>query len=66
VAACSPPAVVLPVLLDSGMETYMAFQDPGLPSLVVIGKDGRLARYHSGYLEDMATTVKGEVTELLK
>jgi cytochrome c biogenesis protein CcmG/thiol:disulfide interchange protein DsbE len=56
----------LPVLLDSGQETYMAFHAPGLPSLVVIGKDGRLARYHSGFLEDMAATVKGEVTELLK
>jgi cytochrome c biogenesis protein CcmG/thiol:disulfide interchange protein DsbE len=56
----------LPVLLDSGKETYMAFHDPGLPSLVVIGKDGRLARYHSGFLEDMAARVKGEVMELLK
>jgi peroxiredoxin len=56
----------LPVLLDSGKETYTAFHDPGLPSLVVIGKDGRLARYHLGFLENMAATVKGEVTELLK
>ncbi|HEX4954817.1 MAG TPA: TlpA disulfide reductase family protein [Thermoanaerobaculia bacterium] len=56
----------LPVLLDSGRETYLAFHDPGLPSLVIIGKDGRLARYHSGFLEDMAATVKGEVAELLE
>jgi hypothetical protein len=44
----------------------MAFHDPGLPSLVVIGKDGRLARYHSGFLEEMAATVKGEVKALLE
>lgn len=56
----------LPVLLDSGKETYLAFHDPGLPSLIVIGKDGRLARYHSGFLEDMTATVKGEVMELLE
>ncbi|HEX5718955.1 MAG TPA: TlpA disulfide reductase family protein [Thermoanaerobaculia bacterium] len=56
----------LPVLLDSGKETFTAFHNPGLPSLVIVGKDGRLARYHSGVVEDMAAVVKGEVMELLK
>jgi thiol-disulfide isomerase/thioredoxin len=56
----------LPVLLDSGTETFAAFHNPGLPSLVIVGKDGRLARYHSGVLADMTATVKGEVIELLK
>jgi thiol-disulfide isomerase/thioredoxin len=56
----------LPVLLDSGKETFTAFHNPGLPSLIIVGKDGRLARYHSGVLENMTATVKGEVMELLK
>lgn len=56
----------LPVLLDSGKETFAAFHNPGLPSLVIVGKDGKLARYHSGVLPDMAAVVKGEVAELLK
>lgn len=56
----------LPVLLDSGSETFAAFHKPGLPSLVIVGKDGKLARYHSGVLPDMAAVVKAEVAELLK
>ncbi len=56
----------LPVLLDSGKEAFSAFHAPGLPSLVIIGRDGRLARYHSGVLPDMVETVRGEVQELLK
>jgi thiol-disulfide isomerase/thioredoxin len=56
----------LPVLLDSGGETFAAFHNPGLPSLVIVGKDGRLARYHSGVVEDMAAVIKGEVMALLK
>jgi thiol-disulfide isomerase/thioredoxin len=58
--------LALPVLLDQGNEAFSAFHNPGLPSLVIIGRDGRLARYHSGLLRDMVTTVRGEVMELLK
>lgn len=56
----------LPVLLDSGKETFAAFHNPGLPSLVILDKEGRLARYHSGVVKDMAAAVKAEVMELLK
>lgn len=56
----------LPVLLDSGKETFAAFHNPGLPSLVIVGKDGRLARYYSGGIKDMTETIRGEVLELLK
>ncbi|HVR99322.1 MAG TPA: TlpA disulfide reductase family protein, partial [Thermoanaerobaculia bacterium] len=56
----------LPVLLDQGNEAFSAFHNPGLPSLVIIGRDGRLARYHSGLLKDMVPTVRDEVLELLK
>ena len=56
----------LPVLLDSGTETFVAFHHPGLPSLVIVGKDGHLARYHSGVVKDMTSTIKGQVMELLE
>lgn len=56
----------LPVLLDLDKKAFSALHNPGLPSLVIIGRDGRLARYHSGVLPDMVETVRGEVEELLK
>ncbi len=56
----------LPVLLDQGNEAFSAFHNPGLPSLVIIGRDGRLARYHSDLLPDMVKTVRSEVLELVK
>jgi thiol-disulfide isomerase/thioredoxin len=55
----------LPVLLDSGKEAFAAFHNPGLPSLVIVGADGRLARYHSGRVPNMVETLKGEIRELL-
>jgi cytochrome c biogenesis protein CcmG, thiol:disulfide interchange protein DsbE len=56
----------LPVLLDSVHDAFSAFHEPGLPSLVIIGKDGRLARYHSSRIADMVKTVRSEVEELAK
>ncbi len=56
----------VPVLLDPGDAAFAAFQSPGLPSLVILDAEGRLARYHSGLLPDMVTTVRGEVAALLK
>jgi len=54
----------LPVLLDDQGKAFAAFHKPGLPSLVILGKDGKLARYYSGVLEDMTATVRKEVLEL--
>ena len=56
----------LPVLLDSGNKAFTAFHNPGLPSLVIVGPDGKLARYHSGLLEDMVAKVRQEVLELVE
>lgn len=56
----------LPVLLDSVHDAFSAFHEPGLPSLVIIGKDGRLARYYGSRIADMVKTVRGEVEELVK
>ena len=56
----------LPVLLDADHGAFSAFHSPGLPSLVILDRNGRLARYHSGLLKEMTATVKGEVLELVK
>lgn len=56
----------LPVLLDEQGKAFAAFHRPGLPSVVILSKDGKLARYHSGVLEDMTATVRKEVLELTK
>jgi len=56
----------LPVLLDTSHEAFSAFHNPGLPSLVIVDRDGKLARYHSGLLEKMTETVRREILELAK
>jgi len=56
----------LPVLLDPGSAAFSAFHNPGLPSLVILGKDGRLAGHYSGLMNEMVPTVRGEILELLK
>jgi peroxiredoxin len=56
----------VPLLLDNGGAAFAAFHNPGLPSLVIIDRQGRLARYHSGLLPDMVSTVREEVRELLQ
>jgi len=57
--------ITVPVLLDAGSGAFGAFHNPGLPSLVILDRRGRLARYHSGLLPRMVETVRGEVEELL-
>ncbi|HKH46246.1 MAG TPA: TlpA disulfide reductase family protein [Thermoanaerobaculia bacterium] len=54
----------LPVLLDSEGKAFAALHKPGLPSLVILSKDGKLVHYHSGLLEDMTATVRKEVLAL--
>ncbi len=56
----------LPVLLDAGGAAFSALHNPGLPSLVIIDRAGRLARYHSGLLPDMTATVEKEVRQLAR
>jgi thiol-disulfide isomerase/thioredoxin len=58
--------LTLPVLLDPGSKAFSAFQSPGLPSLVILDRNGHVARYHSGLLKEMVPTVRAEILELLK
>lgn len=56
----------LPVLLDVDRKVFAAFHNPGLPSLVILDREGRIARYHSDVIKDMVPTLRGEIQELLK
>jgi thiol-disulfide isomerase/thioredoxin len=54
----------VPVVLDVGGQAFGALHNPGLPSLLVVARDGTLARYYSGIREDMVELVRGDVKEL--
>ncbi len=56
----------LEVLVDHDDSAFAAFHNPGLPSLVIVDREGRLAEYHSGVLDDMSEAVKARVLELLE
>ena len=58
--------LALPVLLDPGSKAFAAFKNPGLPSLVILDRNGHIARYHSGLLKEMVPTLRAEILELLK
>ena len=58
--------LALPVLLDPGSKAFAAFQSPGLPSLVILDRNGHIACYHSGLLQEMVPTLQAEIRELLK
>ena len=50
-------------LLDLKSETFQAFGTPGLPSMVIIGPDGRILKYHQGSFPDMLEILKAEVKD---
>jgi peroxiredoxin len=56
----------LPVLLDYGSKAFEGFHSPGLPSVIVLDQNGRVARYHNGLLENMAATLQKDVEDLLR
>jgi thiol-disulfide isomerase/thioredoxin len=55
----------LPTLLDVDGAFFAAMHSPGLPSTVIVGADGSLARYHSGVQPDLRGVLELEVEELL-
>jgi cytochrome c biogenesis protein CcmG, thiol:disulfide interchange protein DsbE len=55
----------VPVLLDVGGAAFTAFHTPGLPSIVVLDREGRFAYYHNGLLPDMVAKIRGEAEILL-
>ena len=56
----------LTVLLDHGNAGFLAFHSPGLPSIIVLDREGKVVRYHAGLLDDMAGTLQKEVEEALR
>jgi len=56
----------LNVLLDVEDSAFSAFHKPGLPSLIIIDREGRIVDYHSGVLPDMVETVKAKLDELTR
>ena len=56
----------LPVVLDVGDRIFEAFGSPGLPSLFVIGPNGRIAARHTGLSPDLVNVVRAEIDRLLE
>jgi peroxiredoxin len=57
--------LTLTSLLDADDALFTACKSPGLPSLVVIGKDGRVAAVHQGLFPHVFETVQREVQTAL-
>lgn len=53
------------VLLDHDGKLFAAFHSPGLPSVIVLDRQGRIARYHSGLPGNMTRLLSEEIKELL-
>ena len=62
----SDKGLELDVLIDHDNSAFAAFHNPGLPSMVLIDREGRLAEYHSGVLENMTERVQARILELLE
>ncbi len=55
----------IPTLLDDGTKTFQSFGSPGLPSMVLLGPDGKILRYHQGLIPNAVETLKEELTRAL-
>ena len=53
--------LTMPTLLDSESKTFKAFENPGLPSMVLISPSGTILRYHEGLFPEMQETLKSEL-----
>lgn len=57
--------VTLPVLMDRYEVLAKKYRIRELPTLVVIGRDGRLAEYHAGYADNYQEILAGKLDSLL-
>lgn len=55
----------MPTLVDSESKTFKTFENPGLPSMVLISPTGTILRYHEGLFPEMRETLKRELKETL-
>jgi peroxiredoxin len=56
----------MPNLVDSESKVFKAFENPGLPSIVVISSSGTILRYHEGLFPEMQETLKAELRAIQK
>jgi thiol-disulfide isomerase/thioredoxin len=56
---------VMPTLFDSNSEMFKAYASPGLPSMVLISRNGKILQYHEGLFPEMGETMKRELRESL-
>lgn len=57
---------VMDSLVDPGGRLFASIGAPGLPATVVITPDGKLAKLHRGILDEMQSTLRAEIEELLE
>ena len=55
----------MPTLFDSNSEMFKAYASPGLPSMMLISRNGKILQYHEGLFPEMGETLKGELRESL-
>ena len=53
------------VLLDRDGKVFAALHSPGLPSVIILDRQGRIAKVHSGLPENMTRLLSQEIKELL-
>ncbi len=57
--------LVLPIVRDHEQVTDRVFQVEGLPTTIVIGRDGTIQDYHIGYDPNLAQTLPAKLEKLL-
>jgi len=57
--------LTLPIVRDQEQISDRVFQLEGLPTTIVIGKDGTVQHYHVGYDAKLAETLPGQLDKLL-
>jgi len=57
--------LTLPIVRDHEQVTDRVFQVEGLPTTIVIGRDGTIQDYHVGYDPNLAQTLPGKLDKLL-
>jgi hypothetical protein len=65
VAFWKSQGLTLTALLDPDNTLFNACKSPGLPSLLVIGKDGRVVAVHQGLFPEVLKTLQAEVRSAL-
>ena len=55
----------MPTLLDSDNALFRAYENPGLPSMVLVAPDGTILKHHQGLFSNMQETLQREIRAAL-